>query len=157
MTDIIIAHGICSPIRPKVATALGPYGVQYNAECWAQDEDGTHRRTDGDSMAALHVAQITVSPQAAVWAEYLLCRYMTANPGVGMRLLSTPLDKRNQRWAARHDRLPRAWRQEGCKTQLPQAASTARKARTPSTRRSPGRGDPGPARLGLLGRLLRRR
>ena len=157
MTDIIIAHGICSPIRPKVATALGPYGVLYNAECWAQDEDGTHRRTDDDSIAVLHVAQITVNPQAAVWAEYLLCRYMAANPGVGMRLLSTPLDKRNQRWAARHDRLPRAWRQEGCKTQLPQAASTARKAHTPSTRRSPGRGDPGPARLGLLGHLLRRR
>lgn len=157
MTDIIIAHGICSPIRPKVTATLDPYGVQYTINAWTEDEAGTNPGPDSDSMAWLHVAQITVNPQAAVWAEYLLCRYMTANPGVGMRLLSTPLDKRNQRWAARHDRLPRAWRQEGCKTQLPQAASTARKARTPSTRRSPGRGDPGPARLGLLGRLLRRR
>lgn len=151
MTDIVIAHGICSPIRPKVATALGPYGVQYNAECWAQDEDGTHRRTDGDSMAALHVAQITVNPQAAVWAEYLLCRYMAANPGVGMRLLSTPLDARNQRWAAKWDKLPRAWRQEGCN-----AVPAKRAARTPAKRTR--RTQPAaPPRLGIIGRLLRRR
>ena len=162
MTEIVIAHGICSPIRPKVATALDPYGVLYRAECWAQNEDGTNRHTDTDSMAPLHVATITVNPQAAVWAEYLLGRYMAANPGVGMRLLSTPLDKRNRTWAAKWGSLPPAWRQDGCKAVAP--TGPAQPAKRPAQRSAkpaaPRRKRSAPAsqpRGGILARLFRRR
>ena len=151
MTDIIIAHGICSPIRPKVTATLDPYGVQYTINAWTEDEAGTNPGPDSDSMAWRHVAVVRVNPQAAKWAEYLLCRYMAANPGVGMRLLSTPLDARNQRWAAKWDKLPRAWKQEGCN-----AVPAKRAARTPAKRTR--RTQPAaPPRLGIIGRLLRRR
>lgn len=158
MTEIVIAHGICSPIRPKVATALDPYGVLYNLECWAQNEDGTNRHTDTDSMAPLHVACITVNPQAAVWAEYLLCRYMAANPGVGMRLLSTPLDKRNKTWAAKWGSLPPAWRQAGCKAVAPTgpAKPPRKRAKRTASRTATKRTTPQP-RGGILARLFRRR
>lgn len=156
MTNIVIAHGICSPIRPKVLTALHPYGVIFEAECWAQNEDGTNRHTDTDSMAPLHVASITVNPQAAVWAEYLLCRYMAANPGVGMRLLSTPLDKRNRTWAAKWDKLPPAWRQAGCKAVAPTGPAKPAK-RTAAQRTAKRKAAPKPTpRGGILARLFRR-
>lgn len=162
MTELWIAHGICSPIRPKLLTALEPYGVVFAAECWAQNEDGTNRHSDGDSMAPLHVARIAVNPQAAVWAEYLLCRYMAANPGVGMRLMGKALDKRNARWAARWDAMPKAWRQAGCRAVAPTGPAASvkppRKSAGPSrgSRSLPGRSQPQP-RGGILARLFRRR
>lgn len=119
MAEIIVAQGICSAIRPKLLTALGPYGFKnLQIQAWAQDEDGTNRRSDEDSLAPLHVAQITVSDQAAEWCEYLICRYSAAYPGFGFRLMSKPINPKNQRWAAKWNTLPKAWRQEGCTVKL---------------------------------------
>lgn len=128
MADIYAAHGICSAIRPKLLTALGPYGFRnLQIEAWAQDEDGRNRRSDEDSMAALHVARITVNDAAAEWCEYLVCRYAAAYPGTGLRLMSKPLNPRNQRWAAKWDTLPPCWRQKDCKVVLPPQPSKAGK------------------------------
>ena len=113
--DIMIAQGICSPMRPKVLATLAPYGFRaVTVTAWAQDEDGANRRSDDDSLAPLHVCVVSVNRQAARWCEYVLLRNKL------FRLMSRPLDPRNQKWAARWNTLPRAWRQEGCKVKLPE-------------------------------------
>lgn len=137
MTDIIVAQGICSPLRPKLVATFAPYGFKgLTIDAWSQDEDGTNRRTDGDSLAPLHVAVVSVRPQAAVWAEYVICRHIAANPTVGMRLMSRPLDPRNLKWAAKWRDLPPAWRQPGCKAQ-PQPAQGKQPSRRPTPRPAP--------------------
>lgn len=112
MTDIIVAQGLCSPIRPKILATMAPYGfVNVKIRAWAEDENGGNRRGDDDCMAPRHVAVVSVNPQAACWAEYVLLRSKQ------FRLMSKPLDARNIKWAARWETLPTAWRQEGCKSQ----------------------------------------
>jgi len=47
MAKIIVAQGMCAPIRPQVLTALQPYGFKpLHVESYAQAEDG-RRAKDG--------------------------------------------------------------------------------------------------------------
>lgn len=148
--DIWIAQGICSPMRPKVLATLSPYGFKdLKFHCWAEDEDGTNQRSDDDSMAMRHVCVVSVNRQAARWCEYVLLRNKQ------FRLMSRPLDPRNEKWAAQWDTLPRAWRQEGCTAKLPDKQPGQPPAQR--SRRRPERqpGKPQPVRRkSLLSRLI---
>jgi hypothetical protein len=110
---IIVAQGMCSPIRGKILTLFRPYGFKnLKVKSYSVSSAGYGR--DGATFAAgarvdYNVAEITVSDASARWAEYLICRAKV------FRLMSTPLDPRNEVWASKWDTLPRAWTQPDCK------------------------------------------
>lgn len=114
MTKIIVSQGMCSPIRGQVLTLFDPYGFKrLRVESYALTESG-RRGQDGvgyvdNEPVQCNVAEIHVSPQAARWAEYLICR------SGKFLLMSQPIDPRNEVWAAKWKHLPPAWRQSGCK------------------------------------------
>lgn len=114
MTKIVVAVGCCTPARTKVLTLLEPYGFK-GVQVTSYSQNHLGRGKDGaieikGEMVTANVAEIEVSSQAARWAEYLICRSKQ------FRLLSKPVDPRNQRWAAKWNTLPKAWRQAGCTT-----------------------------------------
>jgi hypothetical protein len=129
MTQIIVAHGLCSAIRPKLLTAPGAplRREQYptlRIEAVGKGRYGVPGTElipfpDDDAWVQQHIAYIDVPGELsfACWIEYVLCRYMAANPQVGMQLMSKPLEPRNAKWAAKWSTLPPDWRQQGCKTQ----------------------------------------
>lgn len=118
MTKIVVAQGMCTPIRNNILTAIKPYGVKVLAlDSYSVGEDGARGR-DGagyinNKPARYNVGELEVTPQAARWVEYLLLRSENE-----FKLLSKPVDPRNIAWAAKWDTLPPAWKQQGCK--LPQ-------------------------------------
>lgn len=156
MVEIMVAHGLCSAIRPRVLTALPP--AQYpslHIETWGQGKYGIPGTDllhvpDADAWASRHIALISVpgDESFAKWVEYVLCRYMAANPGYGMVLLSQPLDPRNRTWAAKWDSLPPNWRQVGCVVK-PQGKQQPAKKSAKKTSTQPAR------RGGLLIRIQR--
>ena len=99
---IVIAQGACSPIRPKVLTALKPYGYKVGHKFeiesyslgydWERGEDGKPIDQDWSKTQA-NVAEITVSDARASWTEFLIC--CTG----AFQLMSPPIDPRNQIWA----------------------------------------------------------
>ena len=113
-TRIVVAAGLCTPARVLVDRALAPYGVRYEATTsWMETGDG--QITTQTDQAAIDLCAVLVSNQAARWAEYLLLR--TGK----LRLVSRPIDARNERWALRHrGNMPQPWVQPGCNIdQLP--------------------------------------
>lgn len=78
MAQITVSHGLCSAIRPKVLTALGPYGFKdLHVEAWGMGRWGMEGTShipfpDADAWVEKHVAVVTVSDDAAKWAEWLL-------------------------------------------------------------------------------------
>lgn len=91
MAEIIVSHGLCSAIRPKVMTALRPYGVViFDLQCWGEGIYGTDNTdelcSDEYKMAARHIARITVSDDQARYAERLLWQNGT------VELNSRPID-----------------------------------------------------------------
>lgn len=77
MAEIIVSHGLCTPIRPKVLTALEPYAFKgLKVQAWGEGrfgkDDSTSKTKDTDKLARQHYARITVSDDAAKWAEWLL-------------------------------------------------------------------------------------
>jgi hypothetical protein len=141
---IIVATGLCSAIRDHVLTAFPP--KQYptlQIDAWGEGKYGQPasaglRVPDSDVWAACHIAHITVpgDDSFAVWVEYVLCRYMAANPRLDMRLMSKPLEPRNARWAAKWDKLPPNWRQTGCAVMPPAAKTTTQ---PPAAKRKPAK------------------
>ena len=134
MAKIIVAQGMCAPIRPQVLTALQPYGFKpLSVESYAQAEDGRRAKDGalviGNDRPQCNVAEITVSDAAARWCEYVLLRSHQ------FRLMSKPLDPRNELWAAKWGTLPRAWTQVGCSTQAPAPQRQPRQQRTRRTKR----------------------
>lgn len=123
---IIVAQGMCSPIRAKVLTLFEPYGFKdlsvksYSVSPTGYGQDGATFAKG--SRVLWNVAEVTVSDAAARWAEYLICRSKQ------YRLMSKPIDPRNEAWAAKWDTLPKAWTQPGCKP----PANTQPQRREPS-------------------------
>jgi len=98
MAEIMVSHSVCSAIRPKVLTALEPYGVRIlNLQCWGEGIYGTDKTdelcSDDYKMAARHIARITVSAGQARYAERLLWQCGT------VELDSKPIDP-NLNWLA---------------------------------------------------------
>lgn len=102
MKKIVVAQGACAPIRNTITGTLRPYGVQHRVIAWQ----------DHEALAWAQVASVHVSDRAAKWAEYLLLR------SGRYRLVSKPLDPRNERWAVQwNGRMPQPWVEAGCKVQ----------------------------------------
>ena len=126
---IIVAQGMCSPIRGKLLTLFQPYGFKnIRVKGFSVSPAGYGR--DGATFAAglpvlWNIGEVTVSDASAKWAEYLICRSRQ------FRLMSTPLDPRNEVWASRYETLPRAWTQTGCKRPKAAGATPARAAPRP--------------------------
>lgn len=118
---IVVGKGICTPIRGAVLTALQPYGVRFSMHTYGRGLGG-EITADGVSGAYIYIAEIVVSQRAAAWTEYLLCRTTQFS------LLSKPIDKRNMKWAARHNGvMPKAWVEPGCKIKQPGQGKPAKK------------------------------
>lgn len=151
---IIVAAGLCSAIRPKLLTALPPERYP-NVRITAWGEGHWHipcpDKTpfpDADIWVKKHIAQIDVEGDLsfAKWVEYVVCRLMAAenphhaagNGGAQLYLMSTPLDARNIKWAAKWDSLPDPgeWVQFGCKHTPPTQQG---KQQSPVTRQRPAR------------------
>lgn len=116
---ITVAKPYCSPARDIVMTALSPYGVKVygytevvkmispryalkNLQVKADVIESVTRFLD--PLPTATVADVVVSEEAAVWAEYLLLR-----TGKLYRI-GAYQDPRNGAWAARHGgRMPPAW------------------------------------------------
>ena len=99
---IIVGWGQCAPMRNKdVLTALTPYGVRVRSLTIDVQPEGS-------------IANVTVSDEAAAWAEYLLCR------SGRFGLMSKPIDARNIEWGAKWHTLPV---QRGCHTGHTQAGT----------------------------------
>lgn len=140
MAKIIVAQGMCAPIRPQVLTALQLYGFKgLHVESYAQAEDGRRAKDGalviGNDRPQCNVAEITVSDAAARWCEYVLLRSHK------FQLMSRPLDARNERWAAKWTAIPRAWTQAGCSVK--QAQTPQRQRRPQRTRRTKRQQDSG--------------
>jgi hypothetical protein len=136
MTTIVVAAGLCSAIRPKLLTALPPKrhpSVQITA--WGEGHwhipcpDGTPF-PDSDPWVKKHIANIDVNGDLTYvkLIEYIVCRLIEmenkkpAEQQTGyLYLMSTPLEPRNQKWAAKWDSLPDPgeWRQPGCNHKIP--------------------------------------
>ena len=150
MAKIIVAQGMCAPIRPQVLTALQLYGFKgLHVESYAQAEDGRRAKDGalviGNDRPQCNVAEITVSDAAARWCEYVLLRSHK------FQLMSKPLDPRNELWAAKWATLPRAWTQAGCSVK--QAQTPQRQRRPQRTRRTRQQQNGGI--LDTIARLLR--
>jgi hypothetical protein len=121
MAQIIVSHGLCSAIRPKVLTALEPYGFKgLQVEAWGQGRHGqplTEHMTfpDEDAWVQKHIARITVSDQAAKWAEWLLWQsghmYLESRPINPKLNWSIPLDCKAQSSLGRGT-MPTPWSQQ---------------------------------------------
>lgn len=146
MTTIVVAAGLCSAIRPKLLTALPPH--QYpNVKITAWGEGHWHvpcpdsmTFPDADSWVKKHIAHIDVSGDLsfAKWVEYVVCRLIAADGG-NMYLMSTPLEPRNEKWAAKWTTLPKPgdWIQAGCNhTPPPQQAQSQNNERPRRSRQS---------------------
>jgi hypothetical protein len=138
----MVMAAMCTPARGKVLTALKPYGfteghnLGLNAYSLSQSgkrgQDGNLASLAADDLTIGNVVEVTVRPQAAAWAEYLLCRTRQ------FQLLSTPLEPRNEQWAIKHDGMPKPWKEKGCslkqpplgkRTQRPQQAKPLERSR----------------------------
>lgn len=110
---ITVARPYCTPCRGFVMTALQPYGVKI----YGYDEHirfatpfsvlGRQVGQSGDlnkKLPVANVARVTVSAEAAVWAEYLLMRQGQ------LKVVPPYQNKRNQQWAAGHGgQMPPQW------------------------------------------------
>lgn len=146
MTRIIVAAGLCSAIRPKLLTALPPERYP-NIKITAWGEGHWHIPCpdsqvfpDADIWVKKHIAHVDVrgDESFAKWVEYVICRLMSAQPGT-MHLMSSPLEPRNAKWAAKWDTLPAPgdWKQAGCKNKPPkQDGKTAQSQPRPKRRAS---------------------
>jgi len=98
---ITVAKPYCTPARDQITGALQPYGVVIH---------GFNEYTEkfnhlGRMVPALQVAEVTVSAQAASWAEYLILR------SGKFRVYGEYQDVRNEAWATKHaGRMPPAWK-----------------------------------------------
>lgn len=109
MKEIVVAAGLCVPMRERIARTLAPYGVVHEARNggWL---DACGGPTIDPNFARVDTGVVLVRDQAAAWAEYLLLR------SGRFRLLSSPLDPRNARWALQWGgAMPRPWVEAGCK------------------------------------------
>jgi hypothetical protein len=113
---ITVAKPYCAPARDAVMTALKPYGVKiYN---YHEAERMVSPRTVlkmsksfadyVDSMPGTlpvaTVATVTVSAEAAAWAEYLLIR------SGKLYRVGPYINRRNAEWAGKHGgQMPPAW------------------------------------------------
>lgn len=112
---ITVARPYCTPCRGFVMTALQPYGVKIHGFTEntkvASPLDVLGRKIPNaafDYSRALPIAQvatITVSGEAAAWAEYLLMR------GGKLYVIPPFINRNNQAWADKHGgHLPPAWK-----------------------------------------------
>lgn len=111
---ITVAKAYCTPARNIITGALQPYGVKIygykeyqrftSPRAWLRQQGINDAEPQAQPLPMATFADVTVSEQAAAWAEYLLLR--TGKLYVPGRYV----DRRNERWAARHGgRMPPAW------------------------------------------------
>lgn len=102
MAEIIVSHGLCSAIRPKVLTALEPYGFKdLRVEAWGTGHyhlpvAPSKIMPDSDIWVRHHYARITCSDASAAWAERLLWQAGTVG-------LETPPLNPGLKWSAPAD------------------------------------------------------
>lgn len=97
----VVRKAYCSPCRNALLTTLQPYGIQIAgfSEMVVKNEMG---------VPAWQQAEFTVSKKQANWTEYLLfrSRQFVVRSGFVNRVS-------NERWAAKHDTMPRPWSSRG--------------------------------------------
>lgn len=156
-TRIQVSHGLCTPIRAKVLTALEPYEFKGLRVCaWGEGRYGepdTLDQTYPDSAAWVqrHVAVIEVSDAAAAWAEWLLWQsgqFALESKPLNPRLnWHAPKDCKAQSGLARGV-MPTPWRER---------KQGAKPARRKGTRQSAPRTPSLASRVQQIMRPLRRR
>lgn len=114
---ITVAKPYCSPARPIITGTFQQYGVKLygyneythrvNVLQWLRQQglqaDGVSEAMERTAPTAT-IAEVTVSEQAAAWAEYLLLR--TGK----LYVPGQYVNQRNADWAAKHaGRMPPAW------------------------------------------------
>lgn len=116
-TELTFAKPYCTPARGIIEPVLAKYGVKvYGYEEAPKRANPREvlkmsRKIPGDSGAIMpqalpiaQVAKVTVSSDAAAWAEYLLLRTQQLHRVGGY------VNRRNEQWAARHNgQMPPAW------------------------------------------------
>lgn len=129
MRKIVVAKGLCSPARAAVISTLAPYGVRFSIHSYSEGPNGINAE-ENVPTAYWNVAEVTVSDQAAAWAEYLLCRSQQ------FTLCSKPIDPRNLKWAVKWDgAMPAQWVDAGCKVSPQPAPPTAKRRSAPAVRK----------------------
>jgi len=114
---LTFAKPYCTPARGIIEPVLAKYGVKVygyeEAPRRANPREALKmsRKIPGDSGAIMpqalpiaQVAKVTVSSDAAAWAEYLLLRTQQLHRVGGY------VNRRNEQWAAKHGgQMPPAW------------------------------------------------
>lgn len=119
---ITVAKPYCTPARPIITAAFQQYGVkiygynEYTKTVGPLNAIKNLRvKTNAietvtrflDPLPTAQIAEVTVSEQAAAWAEYLLLR--TGKLYVPGKYVNS----KNAKWAARHGgRMPPAWNED---------------------------------------------
>lgn len=97
----VVAKAYCIPCRGPLYTALEPYGIKIHSltEMIVRDKAG---------VPQYEQAEFWVSKNQANWTEYLLFRskQFVVRSGFVNRVS-------NERWAAKHDTMPRPWSSKG--------------------------------------------
>jgi hypothetical protein len=110
---ITVVRGPCIPMRVRPLTGeLNRLGINVlnRPRC---KEHYTQRTIEWDGKSFRPVEHysidIKVSKDQAVWAEYVLMRFLNKYPVCG-KVAPPYQDGRNMAWAQGHDGLPRAWK-----------------------------------------------
>lgn len=116
-TELTFAKPWCTPSRDIIEPVLAKYGVKVYSFSEAAKMANPlmvlkmSRRISGDlpfplpnALPIAQIAKITVSSEAAAWAEYLLLRTGQLHRVGGY------VNRRNEQWAAKHGgQMPPAW------------------------------------------------
>lgn len=110
MSEIVLAAPYCSPHRGPITQLMAQYGITSAriVDAYTLGETGLrgdeHALEIGGRTPVRQVFHVRVSPDAAIWAEYIALRTNK------YELLSKPHDARNARWAAKWDgAMPKPW------------------------------------------------
>lgn len=97
----VVAKAYCCPCRDALLTSLKPYGIQI----YDLTETVVN---DFQCRPKYEQAEFCVSKKQANWTEYLLfrSRQFVVRSGFVNRVS-------NERWAAKHDSMPRPWSTRG--------------------------------------------
>lgn len=139
---IVVAKPFCTPARQLITGTFKRYGVRLygykeypvmaSPRAWLRQQGVTTNLAGERSLPVANIAKVTVSKDAAAWAEYLLLR--TGELYVPGRYVN----KRNEQWAKKHHGVmpPRwqdgqPWVEKNCKAGV-DAWSALRKSAKPA-------------------------
>lgn len=104
----VVRKAYCSPARNILLTTLQPYGIPVSSV--SEHIVFADVRVDGrtQKLPAYQECKFYVSKKQANWTEYLLyrSRQFVVMDGFVNRVS-------NERWAAKHDTMPRPWSTRG--------------------------------------------